>query len=55
MNYRCQKLWSNLRSAECAGVDAVVIPLKGMAPINADSIKHRLEHSQKYLFAVLQA
>jgi len=27
------------RSAECAGVDAVVIPLKGMAPINADSIK----------------
>lgn len=27
------------RSAECAGVDAIVVPAKGAAPINADSIK----------------
>jgi len=28
-----------LRTAECTGVDAVVIPLHGSAPINADAIK----------------
>ena len=27
------------RSAECAGVDAIVIPEKGSAPVNGDSIK----------------
>ena len=27
------------RSAECAGVDAIIVPDKGAAPINADSIK----------------
>jgi len=27
------------RSAECAGVDAIVIPEKGGAPINADAVK----------------
>lgn len=27
------------RSAECAGVDAIVVPAKGAAPINADSVK----------------
>jgi len=27
------------RSAECAGVDAIVVPMKGAAPINGDSIK----------------
>lgn len=28
-----------VRSAECMGVDAVIIPVKGMAPINADAVK----------------
>jgi 23S rRNA (guanosine2251-2'-O)-methyltransferase len=27
------------RSAECAGVDAIIVPDKGASPINADSIK----------------
>ena len=27
------------RTAECAGVDAIIVPDKGAAPINADSIK----------------
>jgi 23S rRNA (guanosine2251-2'-O)-methyltransferase len=27
------------RTAECAGVDAIVIPVKGSAPINGDAIK----------------
>ncbi|MGB1033282.1 MAG: TrmH family RNA methyltransferase, partial [Flavobacteriales bacterium] len=28
-----------VRSAECMGVHAVIIPVKGMAPINADAVK----------------
>jgi 23S rRNA (guanosine2251-2'-O)-methyltransferase len=28
-----------IRSAECAGVDAIIVPEKGSAPINADAIK----------------
>ncbi len=28
-----------LRTAECTGVDAIVIPLQGSAPLNADAIK----------------
>jgi len=27
------------RTAECAGVDAIIVPMKGAAPINGDSIK----------------
>lgn len=28
-----------VRSAECMGIHAVIIPVKGMAPINADAVK----------------
>lgn len=34
-----RNLGAILRTAECTGVDAVVVPLHGSAPINADAIK----------------
>ncbi len=38
------------RSAECLGVNAVIIPSRGSAAINADAVKLRLELCIHYLY-----
>ena len=40
------------RTCECAAVDAVIIPARGSASVNADAVKHRQERCTRCLCVV---
>lgn len=40
------------RTCECAAVDAVIIPVRGSASVNADAVKHRQERYILFRYAV---